>query len=320
MEKAFGMEIIKRGVYDRLFAQAAFSGLLCPEDKEKLLLGPQRELLGTLPFDLRAGNGLCFEESCAGDLPLRREEEVRRILQNFAVARYCPVDVYKPLLITASEDYPVQMYGRMLKHALQGTAVMELDAGTLTDADFAGTADNVFLRGLNETRVATTVFLIRDCQELSEGHADALCKLLDRDFCRKFKLFQPAVSLDLSQLRFVLLAAGKTAGVRKLAECCDTVSVSRIRPEEKNAVIADIFRNRALAYGRENLTLEADGQVYLTQFDTRQATVILDGAIRNAVFDGTRTITLQALQQVSRSDAITPVRREFGYTGGKCHA
>ena len=320
MEKAFGMEIIKRGAYDRLFAQAAFSGLLCPEDKEKLLLGPQRELIGTLPLDLRSGNGLCFRENCAEALPLHREEEVRRILQNFAVARYCPVDVYKPLLITASEDYPVQMYGRMLKEALQDTAVVELDAGTLTDADFACTADNVFLRGLNETRVATTVFLIRDCQELSEGHAEALCKLLDRDFCRKFKLFQPAVSLDLSQLRFVLLASGKTAGVRKLADCCDTVGVSRIRPEEKAGVVTDIFHNRALAYGRENLTLEAEGQDYLTQLDIRQATAILDSAIRGAVFDGSERITLEALQQANRSDSVTPVRREFGYTGGKCHA
>jgi hypothetical protein len=133
-------------------------------------------------------------------------------------------------------------------------------------------------------------------------------------------LFQPAVSLDLSQLRFVLLASGKTAGVRKLADCCDTVSVSRIRPEEKAGVVTDIFHNRALAYGRENLTLEAEGQDYLTQLDIRQATAILDSAIRGAVFDGSERITLEALQQANRSDSVTPVRREFGYTGGKCHA
>lgn len=68
-----------------------------------------------------------FDGEWAEALPLHRADELRRIAQNFAVAQRCPAQVYKPLLITATEEYPVQMYGRMLRQALGGTPVVELD-------------------------------------------------------------------------------------------------------------------------------------------------------------------------------------------------
>lgn len=320
MEKAFGMEIIKRGCFDRTFARAAFSPLLSAGDKEKLLLSRQPDAWTGLPFDLRAGEGLRFDEGCAAGLPLHREEELRKILQNFAVAQRCPAEVYRSLLIVSAEEYPVRMYGDMIRQGLAGAPVTELDAGTLTDADFAATGDNVFLRGMGKTGSMDTVFLIRDCQELSEDHAAQLCKVLDGDFRRGFKLFQPAVSPDLSGLRFVLLASRMTSGVRGLADYCDTVSVGRVRPEEKDAVISNIFRRRAGAYGCAGLELEEEGRTYLAGFDIGQASAVLDGAIRDAVFCQAGTITLQALQQVSRERNLTPGRREFGYTGGDFHA
>lgn len=60
MEKAFGLDIIKRSTFDRTFAKAAYSRLLSMEDKEKLLLSPQREVLTALPFDLRQEDALHF--------------------------------------------------------------------------------------------------------------------------------------------------------------------------------------------------------------------------------------------------------------------
>ena len=319
MEKAFARDIVKRGTYDRAFAKAAFSRLIGMEDKEKLLLDPQRELLEALPLDLKE-EGLHFDDSVAQRLALQREDELRRIAQNFAVAQQCPAQVYKPLLIIGTQDYPVRMYGDMIRRALGETPVVELDAGTLTDADFAGTVSNVFLRGLSQTRAADPVFLIRDCQELSDHYAEELLKVLDPAYRCRFKLFQPAVSLDLTKLRFVLLATGRTSGVRKLAAGCDALNVRRIAPEEKDAVIADVFCSCATAFGCAGLQLEAEARRYLSGFEIHQVQQLLDSAIRCAIFERKDVITLRALQQIDLECGATVVKREFGYTGGKCRA
>lgn len=323
MEKAFGMEVVKRSVFDRTFAKVAFSRILSVEDKQKLLLNRQRDAwssLGDIPFDVTEHKTLRFDESCADALPLLRRGEVRKIAQNFAVAMSCPAEVCTPLLIVAQDEFLVQMYTRMLRLGLGDTPVVELDAGTLTQMDFAGSKENMLLRGLCETKSSNTVFLVKNCQELDGKLTDELVKMLDLSYRRKFKLFQPAVSLDLSGVRFVLLSGGKTAAVMKLAACCDTVFTERIKPEEKDAVINSVFRGRAEAYGRTQLRLEPDCLKYLTGFDTGQVALIVDGSIRCAIYERADTISLQALQAVCKDRNITPGRRGFGYTGGDYHA
>lgn len=323
MEKAFGMEVVKRNIFDRNFAKVAFSRILSAEDKEKILLNRQAEAIDALaeiPFDVSTRETMTFRQDCAQRLPLRREDEIRKILQNFAVAMSCPGDVYNPLMIVAGDEFLLQMYSRMLRCGLGDTPVVEIDAGTLTPMDFSGSKDNVFLRGLCETRCANTVFLVKDCQELTAALADELVKVLDYSYRCKYKLFQPAVSLDLSGIRFILLSGGKTAPVMKLAQCCDTVFSQRIRGEEKAAVIDAIFRDRARAYGREKLTMEEPCRGYLTTFTSGQVRQIVDGAIRGAVFTQADTIGLEDLQMVCKDLNITPGRREFGYTGGDHYA
>lgn len=323
MEKAFGMEVVKRNIFDRNFAKVAFSEILSAEDKEKILLNRQAEAIDALseiPFDISTRKPMTFRQDCVDNLPLYREGEIRKILQNFAVAMGCPGDVYTPLMIVAGDEFLLQMYSQMLRCGMGDTPVVEIDAGTLTGMDFSGSKDNVFLRGLCETRAANTVFLVKDCQELTAALADELVKVLDYSYRRKFKLFQPAVSLDLSGIRFILLSGGKTAPVMKLAQCCDTVFSRRIRSEEKDAVIDAIFRGRARAYGREALTMEADCLSYLTTFTSGQVRQIVDGAIRGAVFTQAEVIRLEDLQMVCKDQNITPGRREFGYTGGDHHA
>lgn len=323
MEKAFGMEIVKRSVFDRGFAKVACSKILSAEDKEKLLLNRQEgaiPALSEIPFDVSVDSCLEFCPEAVKALPLHRDGEVRKILQNFAVAMTCPAEVYRPLLILAGEEYLARMYAQMLRQGLGDTPLVEIDAGTLTALDFSGSKDNVFLRGLGETKSANTVFLVKDCQELTGNLAEELVKVLDYGYRRKYKLFQPAVSVDLSGIRFILLSNSKTAAVRKLMPWCDTVVSEKVRPEEKEAVITAVFRERARAYGRQELELEEGCAPYLAGFDTDQLAQILETAIRGAVFSGDGTIQVQALQEVCREENIHPGRREFGYTGGDHHA
>lgn len=323
IERAFGLNIIKREQYDQVFARVAYSALIGIEDKEKLLLNKQKDAivsLSDLPFDARWTEPAVFDETCGETLPLDRKEEVGKILQNLAVARQCPAEVYLPLLIVAQDEYLTEMYSDMLKKGLSAAPVVELDAAALTAQDLTGCRENVFLRGLSETKSARTVFLLKHCEELREEQVDELVRMLSYEYRRKFKLFQPAVSLDLSGLQFVLLAGERNSQVMKLAAHCDTVWTERIRVEEKDAVVNTLFHSRSASFGHGNMTMEEGCLEYLAAYDTRQVQLIVDCALRGAIFHNRDSISLSAIKTICADQNINTPKRGFGYMGGVYHA
>ena len=322
LDRAFGQGAIKRNHYDQAFAKVLFSRVISAEDKEKLLLNKPLEAivaLSDLPFDLREGR-LTFSDSCVEGMPLVREEEQKKILRNVTLLRECPAEAGMPLLISAPDPYLSDLYRTMLLRGFSECAVVEIDAGTLTSEDFFGGRENIFLRGLSETRSDRTVFFIKDCEELDESRCEELMKVLDGEYRKRFKLFQPPVSLDLSGLRFLLFASERTPVVDKLAEVCDTVRVERLRESEKPRVVEDIFSSRLAGFGRPGVTLGEGCREFLSGYDTRQIRRILDGALREAVFEKTEIITPEHLKAVCAARNITEPRREFGYKGGSHYA
>lgn len=323
IEKAFGLGIAKRNIYDQLFAKVAFSDLISVEDKEKLLLNKQKDAivsLSDIPFDVTWDGAVEFDERCAEDLPLKRKEEIRKILRNVVVAGSCPAEAYTPLLIVSSDDCIADMYSKMLKKGFSESSVIEIDAGTLNTQDFEGGRENVFLRGLSETKSARTVFMLKHCEELSENQLSELMKVLDYGYRKKFKLFRPTVSLDLSGLMFILLSGERNPNVMKLSECCDTVWTERISAEEKDLVVESVFRARLRSFGLEQLTMEEGCLEFLAGYDSKQVQQIVDGALRWAVFEKSDRIPLSTVKAVCKEQNLAVPRRGFGYTGGEYHA
>ena len=253
-------------------------------------------------------------------MPLRREDELRRILQNITVARTCPPEAGIPLLIAADDEYVADMYAAMLKQGFGDAAMAEIDALSLTEADFAPGRENIFLRSLTETKSARTVFLISHCEALRPGETEELIKVLDVEYRRRFKLFHPPVSLDLSKLTFILLASEPSAAVRRLSAVSDTVWSARIDAAERPAVVQSMFRARAHAFGCAEVTVESGCCDLLTGYDTKQLQKIVDGALRAAIFEKRDTITPSAVRAIVEERNITAPRRGFGYTGGEYHA
>ena len=118
IERAFSPGTIKRNIYDQLFSKIAFSDMISQEDKEKLLLTKQKDAilsLSELPFDVVRTPKIEFDSTVTDRLPFVRDAEVGKILRNITVARACPVDVYKPLLVVSPDAYVVDTYREMLK-------------------------------------------------------------------------------------------------------------------------------------------------------------------------------------------------------------
>lgn len=323
IERAFGLGIIKRKLYDQFFARIAFSELISSEDKAKLLLNNNPDVIrqyAELPFDAKTGIRAELNTSAPDKMPIRRENEIDRILRSLAVAQTCPASVYKPLMIVSDDAFVGNVYENMLLTLTAGQPTFILDGGTLTERDFDGSRDNVLLRGISETGRVDTYFIIKDCDELEGRTADELIKVLDNNYRGKLKLFNPPVSLDLSEAKLVLLASGRTREVGKLAEFCDTVYVDRVQIGERPAAVEHLFRLGTEAFGLEGMTLTDGARQSLTALSTDRLASVIDALLRRAVYSGEHTVTSEDVRAVCDDEGFTPARRGFGYTGGTINA
>lgn len=320
IEKAFGLDIIHRNAYDQVFAKVAFSKLISSEDKEKLLLSKKKDAivsLSDIPFDVDRDKTFIFDEAKAKNIPLKRDEEMHKILCSMSPALNNRNDLYQTLLVAGNDEYIADMYMIAVKNGFaQKSKVFEVDAGTLSLHDFAAAKENFILRGLSETKESHTVFLVKHCEELREGELDELTKLLDYEYRRKFKLMEPTVSLDLSDVLIVLFSSEVNENVRKLSEVCDVVWTENIGDVEKQTVIESTFKIRSKCFGIERAKLADDGKQYLAPFRTGQIIRIIDSALKRAAYDNVTIVTAEALRMITAQQNFTKSKREFGYSGG----
>jgi len=320
VEQAFCLNVVKRDTYDRMFAKVAFSELVSVEDKEKLLLNKRKEAivsLSEIPFDVDRKTKLVFEEAKAKQVFLERKDEITDVLCSIFPGVNGRMDLYRTLLVASDDDYISEMYLKALKDGFCTTnSVVEIDAGMLTMQDFVGAKENFVLRGLSETKKSRTVFLINNCNEIGERELDELMKLLDYEFRRKFKLVEPPISIDLSDVFIVLFSSENNAKVKQLSQECDVVWTKRISDEEKETVIDSVLKNRTKTFGCEQLAVDDDCKEYLHSFETGEIIRIIDGALKRASYENRTLITAEALKDVSEHQNIHKRKREFGYIGG----
>lgn len=315
IEKAFGMGIIERNVYNRSFAKTAFSQIISYEDKKKLLLGNKRDTmlyLGDLPFDTDNCGVFSFDAERAKKIPLERELEADKILCALHPATSNRPYVYRTALVVCGDEYVENMYINAIKSGFEGNnKTFEIDAGTLSARDFSGTKENFILRGLGKTKNTHTVFLIKHCESLEES--EELIKLLDYEYRRSFKLLDPAVSFDLSNVLIVLFASEMNETVKSLSAYCDVIRADGVTGIERSTVIESTFRKRSDDFGICDAQLNDEGKTYLSGFSTEQIILIIDGALKKAAYDNKSVITAETLKTISAQYNFTSVSSEFGY-------
>ena len=319
IDRAFGQDIISRKQYDRVFSKLAHSELLSIEDKEKLLLSKQKDVLAQLselPFDIQSVDEVSFDSTCFDDVALLRQGEIKQIKQNLALISRCSHEVCSPLLIASGDEFVSDMYCEAIKKGLLGSSVVLLDAGTLCEADFAQSKENVFLRAMCETKASHTVFVIKDCENLDEGALCELEKMLGFEYRKSFKLVTPPVSIDLSTLHFVLLSSKRSHAVNVLSSYCDTVWTDNIAKKEKSSVVRSIFNTRKNSFGCCGVAVDDAVCEYLAEFSSSQIQQIVDRSLKNAIFEGRVHITLSFVKEACENNSPFSQRNGFGYTGG----
>lgn len=319
IERAFGLGEIKRGEVDHCFAHAAFSELIPVEDKEKLLLSNQPNTIAALadiPFGKIKKGTFEFDGKCADKVTLVREDEIETIVQNLTVAKRCSDTAYRPLLIIAGENYVSRMYLRMIKDGAEGSAIYEIDASTLTDHEFSPTKDNIIISTISATKSASTLIIIKNADKLTEAQANEIVKYLDNEFRRKFRLFSPPVSLDLSGIRFVLTANGKNFITEKLSAKCDTVEAADVADDEKEKAIDDIFEECLKICGVSGITLDPECKKELLSKGADAVTEILDDAVRYAMCKNLKEIKAEDLKAPRKNKSKAKRGIGFSRIGG----
>ena len=323
MEKAFALNVIDRSRYDRNYAKVAFSRVISVEDKEKLLLDRQKDALLSLtgiPFDVSGDERLELDRTCLDKIPLERANEKRRILQNVTVGARKPNPIYTPLLVVSGDGYVTDMYKEGLRQGFRQSRVIEVDASTLTYQDFAPGRENLFLRGMTETKQYRTVFFITGCESLEEEQLEELCKMLDFNYRKKFKLIQPTISLDLSGVLIVLFATERKGAVSVLEDRCDTVLTERVTKNEKDLVIEALFDEGFSALGWDRVPLEEGCKEYLSKYPSNEVCRIVDYVLQSAIYENAECITVDLIRSVCSDRSILSSRKGFGYVGGNDNA
>ncbi|MBR5272812.1 MAG: hypothetical protein IKU25_05390 [Clostridia bacterium] len=324
IDKAFAMEIIDRSTYDKSFAKIAFSSLISAQDKEKLLLTRQEGAIAALadiPFDVDWSGCHEFDGASVKEIVLTREDEINEVLQNVTITTSCPAVARTPLLIVSSDGYVLQMYRRMIESGYGADSVVEVDASNLTDVDLVPSRENVFLRGLAKTKSAHTVFVITHCDELEGEKLDRIFSMLDYNHRKSFKMFNPNVTLDLSESTFVLFANERNSASLRLSKVCDTVWAKNIETDEKTLVVASIFASRINSFGCIGMTMDEGCKQFLADYDSRLIRNIIDSAIKKTIFEKKDVVTLDVIKAVCKEKTPASTKRGgFGYIGGNYDA
>lgn len=322
IEKACLNGTVNNGVYDRDFAKVVFSPLISDEDKEKILLKKKKDVVGQLediPFDVKENERIAFDPEAFNTIPVKRDGEIRKILQSMSVLSNCSERAYVPLMIASDEDYVTDMYLYAIKKGLGDTPYIELDAGALAERDFSGTAENLVLRGLSETKSARTVFLIKDCEELDKHLLDDISTMLDYELRKRFKLFHPAISIDISGAVFILFSSQKNPMLDALSDICDVVKAERLVQDEKLQAVRSVMKTRSKVFGLNALVFEDGIDELLATYDVRCFRQIVDSTLRNAVYENSDVVTLECVKGLMRENNITAQKKGkgLGFIGGE---
>lgn len=316
LAKAFAMNVVKKETFDRTFASMLFSDIIPVEDKERMALSKQKEWSSAIPFDTEHSRRMTFDVSCIDRLPLDRKEESEAIAQNLTFAAICPNFVYKPLLIASGDEFISDMYAEMIKDGLGDSSVVEVDATKLHAVELSPTVENVFIRSICDTKSASTVFIIKNCEGLKPESVEDLMKLMDYSARKRFKLVQSSFSLDLSAMKFVLLADEGGWQVKTLSSVCDTVWAKGVTKSEMPSVIDTIIKSRVSAFAVGEIKLEPQCYQHLAEHSVSELKDIVDAIVKDSVLRQNTTVSLDSVMRACKSKNISHGTQGFGFMGG----
>ena len=326
LNKLFNAKVVKRAIFSPAHAHVLYATGISREDKEKILLSENRQLLSdvvNLPIYSPATELRCQPERVVTILGRVAEQElIVTALQNRDLRTYTN---YKPLCLAINSLYLQKLYAKAIENSFRGEMVERIYVSELESRDFEPTANNVFVRhcktvsdneGVVKQKNDTgNVFLLFLNGDLSDGVLKRVKEFLSTAWRRQVQLLHPSVTLNFSYALPIVIC--DAANAKKLKNLVETVHIADANAEESRIAIDDLLRKEASKFFGRSVEITDNAGELLAQVSLEGAEEILETAFK--------TLRAKYQNQDKVAFAIKPYveaykqqhgERSYGFGGG----
>ena len=258
LKKAFAANRVKADVYQPLCGRLIFSNAIDIKDKEKILFSDNKSLLSEvcdLPLKLTYNN-LSLAVDALDEMPLKREQEQRKLkteLLNFDLREH---DGYRPLCLVSDDEYALETYVKAITAMLQPQTdhLERIDVADLKLYDFEPTANNVYIRSCSDGQ--NNVFLLTLKGDIDSAILQHVTHFLASSKRRRFRLNSPRVTLNLSPILPICIS--DQANASKLGDSVECIYIADITAEEKMSIVSVMLASKSKLYLTKAITAEKD--------------------------------------------------------------
>lgn len=313
LSKVFGRGQIDTKTYLPAYANLLYSEVIPFKNKEKLLISEGKEQIlsyNDLPLKLTKREFSC-DTSRLSDLPIKRSSEQNAVIRNAFNRDICFMDTFKPLCICSDSKVMRNYYMKAISEMYEGVHIETIDAADLNDRDIEPSADNIFLRSVNEDKA--NIFFISMVGDVNDMVLEEIQNFLQSAKRRRTNLRYPNIEIDLGAVMPICFCDKSNA--QSLVGFCDKVEISEPDKKERAVLIGELLETKAKLYGLNELTVGEEIMEKLLSLPIDVADNALDLAII-ANRQSERKINLTA-ENASEYLKKRELSRGYGYGGCK---
>lgn len=243
----FALGTCNKDKYSSIYAKTVFADSICLQDVKNIVYSESAAavaMIAQLPLALKKLDLPRIGKSLKDNGKLRaRSAEADRICQALRKSEFCSAEG-KTVCISSNSSFARALYEEAFS-ACEGVMVTKVNVGELKSEDFDKTFGNFFLKSLGDGR--QNVVFLEFCGNVGSAVRDKATEYLSRGNLSKFKLKNPAVTIDVSAVKVICLC--DEANARMLAKFCEVVNVKELDNDEYKTAVFDM----AYAYAKRPL-------------------------------------------------------------------
>ena len=287
LNKMFNSKLVKKSVYSPAHAHVLYATGISREDKEKILLSENKQLLSdvaNLPIYSPVEELRCQPESVK--TILRREAEQEQIITALQNRDLRTWSNYKPLCLVTDSLYMQKLYAKAIETSFRGEMVERIYVAELHERDFEPTANNVFVRHcksvsdnervVKQTNDTSNVFLLFVNGNITEPLIKRIKEFLSTAWRRQVQLLHPSVTLNFSYALPIVIC--DTMNAKKLKNLVKTVQVADANAAEARLVIDDLLVKKANKFFGRSVEITDNVGELLAEVSLEGADEILETA------------------------------------------
>ncbi len=245
LEKAFARGLAKREKYEHSIARILYCTGLSYADKQDTILSCNREYINAVSnFPLNLPN--VPSKDCALAVPMNRREECSKVAKALKSARLASDERYRPLLLSAKEEFVADAYVESFKSAFKDFNIVDVDVAKIENGFFENGAQNVVVKDLSEKTPNIVIFRIYGMiSPDKEKVVESFLSAADR---KTFKVTTGLV-LDLSNILPVVICDRQNAELFK--RMCRAIELAPINAEERRSILSSYISEHSQNLGIE---------------------------------------------------------------------